>query len=229
MKDNFRDSICKCIQLAFEIGYLFQAGSTVSLNASSDFKSKSRKAISYREVYEAGTLNQDFNLMLSDMSYFQFTEIEKDKEIRLAYYPNPFQFVEYKSERENALELLEKNEFTLDEYEQFISECNYTHDIPLIRYDLSIEQHCDKYHPAGHLHIGFVVENRWPVAKILSPYAFLLNILMQYYSKLWIQFGDEGDKRPNRLDIMYREELKRCNVISDEFFTESEKERLVFS
>jgi len=228
MSDNFNNSIMDCINCIAEIDYLFQAGTTNSLQASSDFKYKSRKAIFYREVYEAGTVNQDFNLMLKDLSYFQFTENKEGENIRLAFYPNPFQFIEYQNQKKEALELLHDNGLTEYEYEQILSEGDFISDIPLIRYDLAVNQHCDNYHPAAHFHIGFNPNNRWPVGKKLTPYAFMLKIIMLYYPELWFKYGDQGEGSQNNLDIIYRKELNKCALVPDEYFKEFEKERLIF-
>ncbi|NMP04849.1 DUF2290 domain-containing protein [Pseudoalteromonas arctica] len=228
MNKSFSHSINKCIECIAEINYLFQAGTINSLNASKEFKYKSRRAVYYREIYEAGTENQDFNLMLKDLSYFQFTENTKDKDVRLAFYPNPFQFIEYQNQKKEALELFNDKYLSENEYEQVLSEGDFICDIPLIRYDLSVDQHCDNYHPAAHFHIGFNPDNRWPVGRKLTPYAFMLKVLMLYYPKLWFKFGDQGAGQQNTLDISYRDELKNCELIDDMYFKEFEKERLNF-
>lgn len=66
-------------------------------------------------------LYQDFNLMMDDHSYFQFTESKAEEDVRLAYYPNPYQFVEYENDKREALNMLESNEITQDEYEQLLT------------------------------------------------------------------------------------------------------------
>jgi hypothetical protein len=228
MSKSFKASILSCIECIANIDYLFQAGTVSSLQASSDFKHKSRKAVYYREIYEAGTTNQDFNLMLKDRSYFQFTENVEGENIRLAFYPNPFQFIEYQNHKKEALELLDDNELTESEYEQILSEGEFSSDIPLIRYDLSVKQHCDNYHPAAHFHIGFNANNRWPVGKKLTPYVFMLKIIMLYYPDLWFKYGDQGEGNENNLDIIYRNELSKCDLVPDEYFKKIEKERLNF-
>jgi len=173
---------------------------------------------------------QDFNLMLADKSYFQFTEEKEEEEIRLAYYPNPYKFVEYQSHKREALKLLDNNEITEDEYDQLISEEFTTTDIPVIRYDLSLRQYCKNYHPAAHFHIGFFSENRWPVRRKLSPLAFLFKILMHYYPSIWFSIGDSGDPdEPNDLDMQYRTEVASCAFLDTIYFSKMECERLYFT
>lgn len=166
--------------------------------------------------------------MLKDYSYFQFTENKKDENIRLAFYPNPFKFIEYQNNKKEALELFNEEGLTEIEYEQVLSEGDFISDIPLIRYDLSIDQHCENYHPAAHFHIGFNPNNRWPVAKKLTPYAFMLKILMHYYPELWFKHGEQGENEQNSLDIIYREELTKCEFVPQKYFQGIEKERLSF-
>lgn len=209
--------------------FLAQAGASSSLNASVEFKKMSRRATSYQELYNEGVKFQDFNIMLTDNSFFQFTEKKADEDVRLAYYPNPYKFVEYLQERKEALSMLDSNELSLPEYEQLMTECNTKGDVPLIRYDLSVDQHCKKYHPAAHFHIGFHTENRWAVNRVLTPYAFFLKILIHYYPSLWFDFGDRGDELDNILDLKYREELSRCSLLSNQYFLDIEKDRLHFT
>jgi hypothetical protein len=228
VSSEFAKNIGICVELAAENNFLFQAGTPASLNASCKFKSSSRRSISYRELYDVGVNNQDFNLMIYDRSYFQFTENKMGEDIRLAYYPNPYQYSEYQHERKVASELLESDQLTEDEYEQLLAEGDFTCDIPMIRYDLSINQYCGKYHPAAHFHIGYHTENRWPVKRKLTPFAFFLKILMLYYSQIWRRVGDEGKLFPNKLDILYRQEIKNCHLLEDEYFTRHENDRLHF-
>lgn len=227
MSDNFRKSLASCLELLAKNELLFQAGPMYSLDASASFKKVARRSMSYKEVYDSGVENQDFNLMLFDQSFFQFTEVKSESDVRLAYYPNPYQFVNYRSQKKEALELLECGELSLSDYEQLVSEEDFTCDIPVIRYDLSLKQHCEKYHPAAHFHIGFFAENRWPVRRVLTPYAFLLKILMHYYPKVWFNVGDRGDDN-NWLDLAYRNELTSCNILQQDFFKQEEVERLHF-
>ena len=229
MSNSFNRSISKCISLLDSIEFLFQAGTFRSLGASTDFKKTAMRATKYTEVYNTGTKNQDFNLMLMDRSFFQFTETSKREDVRLAYYPNPYQFVEFKNEKKEALELLDLGEISFDESEQLLSEGDFTCDIPLIRYDLSLKQYCNKYHPAAHFHIGFYAENRWPVKRYLSPYAFLLKILKTYYPKIWIRHGDIGKEKENKLDAEYRNEVSNCAVISSDYFDQYAEQRLYFT
>ncbi|EHR40476.1 DUF2290 domain-containing protein [Alishewanella jeotgali] len=233
VSQSFNQNIRETISLAEKFGLLFQAGSCVSLVTPPEVKFMSRRAVSYREVYDTIVSFQSFNLMLEDRSFFQFTEVEANSDVRLVYYPNPYQFVEYLSERREILKLLESEEITDIEYEQFTSEADFTSDIPVIRYDLSLNQHCKLYHPAAHFHIGFHAENRWPVDRVLTPKAFFLKTLYSYYQRKWkTQEQNTIDEIENVFDMLYREEIrKNCPLISEmspKHFDRIEHERLHF-
>ena len=218
-------SIKKCIEISAEFGLLLQCGPAHSLSASDEFKKATRRVAYYRELYDIGTKNQDFNLMLSDHSFFQFSE-QNGQELRFAYYPNPYSFVEYENEKKAASELLNDGDISDAEFEQLVSECNFTCDIPLIRYDYSPSQYCKKYHPTAHFHIGFRSENRWPVKRAITPVVFFLKILSHYYHETWKKAEDSDET--NILEKIYRLETNNCEVLSAEFFSSEESQKLHF-
>jgi len=226
MRSPFEQSISKCASLLTKLDYLLQAGTLSSLRPTDSFKKAARKAATYREVYELGASSQQFNLMMQDMSFFQFSEAEQGKEARLAYYPNPYHYLEYKSHKVTAQQLLDEGEINFDEFEQLISEADFTCDIPFIRYDLSLKQYCEVLHPAAHLHIGFHAENRWPARRLLTPYAFMLKVLMHYYSKLWVKGKGIDMEVHQMLDDAYRAEVSNCDLLDDCYFKPHETERL---
>ncbi|RXE47295.1 DUF2290 domain-containing protein [Chromohalobacter israelensis] len=223
--NSFNKSIRDCFETLEQLDFLAQAGPCNSLRASDDFKKTSLKSQNYREVYDAGVRNQDFNIMLSEHSFFQFT-LEENNDIRLAYYPNPYRFVEYIKYKRDALSLLDDNEITQEEYFQFLSEGDFTCDIPAIRYDYSLEQYCKDYHPAAHFHIGFYAENRWPTNRLLTPHAFLLKTLKHYYLGVWIEEAQKnGNTMDDHLDKKYRKEVFECPKLDEEAFSKEESER----
>lgn len=225
---NFDKSIRSCFDTLESMELLAQAGPGCSLRASDSFKKASLRARSYREVYDSGVTNQDFNIMLSDHSFFQFT-LQENGDIRLAFYPNPYKFVEFSDYKRDALSLLDNQELTHEEYSQLLSEAEFSGDVPAIRYDYSLEQYCENYHPAAHFHIGFFADNRWPTKRILTPYAFMLKILRHYYLKYWIKILDTSETpSQDKLDEIYRNEVSNCPLLDDNNFSQKEEERLHF-
>ncbi|WP_016955505.1 DUF2290 domain-containing protein [Catenovulum agarivorans] len=231
---DFEKSIFRAIDLADSLEILFQAGSSSSLNVSNEVKTMTRSSARYQEIYDAIVSKQHFNLMLNDRSIFQFSQKTQLQNCRLVFYPNPYQFAEYKSYHSEVISLYnEQSGFTQDEVEQLLAECDFTSEIPIIRYDLSMQQHCEMYHPAAHFHIGLHSENRWPVNRALTPFAFFLKILMHYYPDIWKKSADATNPTKNELDIHYRKELKencpKISIYSPKHFSNLELERLHFS
>lgn len=226
MANPFAENIRSAMHLLADLKILNQAGPQYSLAPSDSFKKASLRAVRYREVYDAAIKNQDFNIMLHDHAFFQFSEIKAGLSIRLAYYPNPYQFIEYKNLKVEALEMLASEAISQDEYDQLLTEAYFTCDIPLIRYDLDLDNHCDMYHPAAHFHIGFHAENRWPARRALSPLAFTLKVLKHYYNDVWREKGEPSGEGENSLDERYREAVRHCNFLPEHYFRPHEAERL---
>lgn len=227
MSNEFSGSIIKCVKLLNDMNYLTHAVTHNSLRASKDFKSAALGFDTYRKIYDVGVANQDFNFMLEDNSFFQFTEKVKNEEVRLAFYPNPYSFSEFSIQKKEWMKLFEVGELSQIELEQVLLEEEFSNDIPVIRYDLSLNQYCANYHPAAHFHIGFNSNSRWPVRRILTPYAFFLKILFHYYHELWLRWGDRGAER-NILDVEYCKEVNRCAFLNDDYFKRHEHSRLHF-
>lgn len=221
----FNKSISNAIKFLNDIGQLMQAGSPISLNASSDFKKIARSATTYQEVYDAGIKLQQFNVQIKDKSYFQFTMEQGNDEIRLAYYPYPYKYIEFNNQKKMEEELLNEG-YSLEDIEQLISEDYLSYDIPYIRLDISKAQYCPNFHPFAHLHIGFHVENRWPVRRRLSPFAFVLFILNHYYPSICKKLID--NRECNILEL-YQNEVEKCAILEEEFFQPHQQKRLHFT
>lgn len=221
-------NIRKVASLAENLKIDLQHGARVSLQVSDELKKIARTSIYYKDLYDRITDYAEFNLMLVDKSCFQFFEKRNQfgqQELRYAYYPNPYKFAEFQKELKDCNELLEQNILTQPEYEQFISEAIFTHDIPSIRYDYSPSQYNQKFHPASHFHIGFHSENRWPVSRVLTPYTFFLKILAMYYSDVWVEnFEYSSDATLNDLFRASKQESYRVPM---GFFSDEDEKRLV--
>ena len=221
---SFNASIYSCIELAFSYEILMQAGSRCSLNASKSFKMMSRSATEYRELYDTGVNNQDFNLLIFDGSFFQFSLHGED--IRLAFYPNPYTSLNKTKLAREAKELLERGSLTSTEYEQIISEEVFHTEIPPIRFDYSKIQYHEDYHPCAHFHVGFHSDNRWPSKLILTPQAFFLKIIRLYYLDKWKTIAQDIKVSHIHPDILYTQELNKCSFVNSNFFTVDEESRL---
>lgn len=136
----------------------------------------------YSSVYVAGLSLSHYNILLTDYSYFQFSW-DRENYVRYAYYPNPFI-----SGKDNELEsfrrlqeLVESGLLQHEEYLTILSERSAMSGIPMLRYENAPDQRKKFAHPCSHFHIGFHSENRWPVRRILTPYAFSLLVFKNYY------------------------------------------------
>jgi hypothetical protein len=220
---EFNTSLRKCLSVLEKIKYYQHVGTINSLKPSSELLRLTKYSAKYTEVYDVAIRNNDFNFVLSDSSFFQFSESSDG--VRFAYYPNPYKFVEYESDKKDALEMLNNNEISPEDYEQLLSESKFMIDTPAIRYDLSYKQYCKDFHPTAHLHVGLFVENRWPVKRHLTPYAFLLKVLSIYYVDLWKEKNLEDDYY---LQNEYKSEAQLCSLISEENFTAEEARKFSF-
>lgn len=218
-------SIKRSAEFAQKYNLLMQAGTYSSLNASNEFKRMSRRSFDYRKIYEAGINNQDFNFMLFDRSFFQFSNSSINESLRYAFYPSPYAHKENLELEKEAQEMLDEGQLSFEEYDQMLSEMSGISPLQPIRYDLSLEQYCKHSHPAAHFHIGSSLSNRWPVSKKLTPFAFFLNILRLYYSNDWHSSEEIRDE----MDQRFERELRECSTLSSAYFSESEQKRMHFS
>ena len=82
-------------------------------------------------------------------------------------------------------------------------------------------------HPAAHFHIGMHTENRWAVAREITPRAFALLLSKLYYSEDWLQHGAMPlavNGFENRFDRQSAQEKVECALLGPQFFHEK-KER----
>ncbi len=224
---SFDKNIRFCSEILLKADFLAQAGVQESLKPSKDFKISSMKEVHYEKIYEIGIKKQDFNILLADYSFFQFSKNNSLGSLRLAYYPNPKKFLMFDGKVYDFLELCEK--YSFEEAQQIIDESEPLNEIPPIRYDFDTFSHCENHHPAAHLHIGSRVENRWPVEKILSPSVFLLKILFLYYRDFWLDNFEHKILDSKCLDELYIQEISKCSSVPNEYFSKKEKVRLYLS
>jgi hypothetical protein len=86
-------------------------------------------------------------------------------------------------------------------------------------------------HPTCHFHIGSHTQNRWPIARALTPYMFCLMIIQLYYPDYWNlndDNRDHGDGYVNEFDRMMASEKAKCTPISGNFFHRLERSHLYF-
>ncbi|ENU48826.1 DUF2290 domain-containing protein [Acinetobacter nosocomialis] len=221
--------IRKVATIAQKLDLDLHHGTRESLSVSAELKKLCKTSPYYREVYDYISTYNQYNLMLKDQACFQFSESRNrrnEQELRYAYYPNPYQFVEFKKEVKSIQDLFETGELSSEEYEQLINEAEFVLDIPLIRYDYTPSQYEEKFHPASHFHIGFHSENRWPVQRILNPSIFFIKIISMYYSDSWKKNFDVYPEKT--LNDLYSEVKNESYNVSTDYWGVEDNKRLLF-
>lgn len=207
-----------------------EIGETYSNGGSLDVQSGFRDLIldpdtSYEDIFLYALRNSYYNFLLSDHSFFQFTWFSND-DVRYAYYPNPYlgstaaQLILYKK----RLELLDNDFISYEDFLQLLGDATGRGRIPVIRYENSPNQYKEINHPCSHLHIGLHGDDRWPVRRLLTPNAFSLIILKNYYGPSWraSELDDEG--RFTKMDLELSRARNQSSMIEPLYFTASEEQ-----
>jgi hypothetical protein len=119
--------------------------------------------------------------------------------------------------------LVEQGAITYEDYLSLLRDADAELRVPLIRYENAPSQYKGLKHPCSHLHIGHHGDNRWPVNRVLTPLAFTLWILKQYYGSEWQTFGDnEQDEFGNIFESRLITEKMECRPVMPPHFSEAE-------
>jgi len=178
----------------------------------------------YRDLYLCGLQNVDYNFLLKDYAFLQFTHFQNDH-YRCTYYPNPFSGIgdALNDELEAAVT---DGTLSFEEYSQYLSEQPYEVRIPIIRFELDHDAYVMLRHPAAHFRIGMHTENRWPVSRELTPRSFTLLLAKLYYFEAWITNGAmavDGDGFENRFDRQSATEKQGCVLLAAQLFDQKER------
>lgn len=219
--------IRKVASLAQDMKIDLHHGTRDSLNVSKELKKLCKTSPYYREIYDYIINYNQYNISLIDKGCFQFSESRNkrgEQELRYAYYPNPYQFIDFKKEVKSIQELFDTGGLSDLEYQQLINEAEFILDIPLIRYDYSPSQYDDKFHPASHFHIGFHSDNRWPVSRVLNPLVFFIKIISMYYNQYWKK---NFHKNPLSLNDLYADSKTESYNVPSAYFGVEDQKRLI--
>lgn len=187
-------------------------------------------ASSHLDLFSYCLSNSYYNFMLFDHSFFQFGWTTSG-DLRYAFYPNPYvshssavySFRKYR-------EMLAENRITDDEFLGLAKSLGARGDIPIFRYEYSVSQYVSLAHPTSHMHIGVHGENRWAVRRILTPLAFLMLIIKQYYPDEWAlgKFMN-GEIENNQFESDLIAERGNCRIIAPEYFCADEERSFYFA
>ena len=143
----------------------------------------------YDAIYKTAMKNLDYDFVLFDGSFLQFsvTGHANNEIIRYAYFPNPRShrtYYEFLIDNETTYD--EAGDMFTEEYEQYVSEARLKNIVTPIRYDYDYDAYAkDSHHPASHLHIGLEENVRIPISKIITPQVFLLLVIRNIYFDHW--------------------------------------------
>lgn len=199
------------------------------LSVDEELRKLASSPATYDAIYMKCLEKAYFNMSLSDFSFFQYGW-SAENEVRYAFYPNPFLAGELRHSQIRAYrELVDADLMSQEDYLSLLRG-KESPDIrmPLIRYENSPEQRRGLPHPCSHLHIGHHGDNRWPLSRVLTPLAFTMWVVKQYYGERWRVFADEGDPLGNSLEGALIEERSNCRVIGDELFDVNERRSFSF-
>lgn len=196
---------------------------------STDFFHNSQKD-DYEGTYNVAMKNNDFDYVLVDDSFFQFScrliegSVERGS-IRYAFYESPRKIRTYEEFLFNNGLMLEEDDGTFtDYYEQEKSEAILKNAVTPIRYDYDFGLFQPIHHPISHMHIGHNNEVRIPINKMLSPAKFVIFVLRNVYPKVWKNaFLDEEFKS------LCLTAKNSCSDLDFDYFNEDEKKLLFLS
>lgn len=159
-------------------------------SVSDEFKSASLKS-SYFKTFKIGLQNLDYDILLYDDSFFQFS-FEKSEHnnypfLRYAFFQNPQEYISYEEYLESELNIdyTTAGDLFIEEYQQYLTELEINTNSTTIRYDLDCKSYKPLIHSASHLHIGNSENVRIPCNKILSPLAFTIFVIKHIYYNNW--------------------------------------------
>lgn len=153
---------------------------------SAEFRTSSQRD-SYAKMFIIGSERDDYDYILHDGSYFQFSFDENNVEfvIRMAFYPT-INKISYEEFLQDFLELSieECGSIFMDDYQQYLDEQEINVVTP-VRYDYNSQIYKKVIHSASHIHFGYEENIRVPMNKVLFPTAFVKLILQYFYYDDW--------------------------------------------
>ena len=161
---------------------------------SDDFLKVARTG-TYFDIYRCAMENDDYDFLLEDGSFFQFSyDMEERKEnIRMAYYPSScnLEYREFLMEQ-FGIDELECGADYIELYQQYVIEQEPENVTPM-RYDYNEKLYKEMIHSAAHFHIGYEENIRIPVEKRIKPVLFTKIAIEFYYYEKWKKVIKAGD------------------------------------
>ncbi|MCG9665816.1 DUF2290 domain-containing protein [Vibrio mediterranei] len=236
----FNSSIVKSAQLCARIGLEPVVTCPSSLKVCDAFNAVALSATATHEsIYFSGLENKQYNFLLPDYSYFQFSytpilskpHLEHCFELRMAYYPNPINSNDelMPESPDNQLmvynQLFMENEWSFEEYSQALCELKANVTVPIIRYDMSEDQYRRLNHPKAHIHLGVNNSSRLATNKIFTPELFTVFVLSNFHRAYWEACSGSDFE----MEQFYAESKNNCPNVSDDHFCDLQSRLLNIS
>lgn len=161
----------------------------------------------YKETYDSAIKNLDYDILLSDDSFFHFT-CDADRNKRYVFFQSPYQYRTFQDFISIMFEIddIPKTEEGINElwvsmendYEQWLSEMGLNEWAVYLRYDIDYKNYTPNIHSYTHLHIGMGTDIRIPFSICLTPLSFSLLVLKHVYKNTWEAALRDNDLR-NRI------------------------------
>jgi hypothetical protein len=144
------------------------------------------------EIYNAIRDYLDYEIILSDESFFQFSF--RNDYLRFSFIQNPsFKYTKNDYLKicfpEDDLDFLSEDEIegliNENEYEQFLIEQEINSNLIYVRYEYDKTGYNPLLHSCSHIHIGLNENLRIPSSIILTPLEFVLFSVKQCYYDVW--------------------------------------------
>jgi hypothetical protein len=242
-QQNFDRGIVRAMGICIKLGLEPKMLCPISLKVNKNFNKVALVSGStHEEIYFAGLDEGYYNVILNDFSYFQFSFRELKPEpgkpklsypydIRMAFYPNPMNADTYSDTPDSPTDLLQTyhqyyidDEWTFEEYTQALCELRANITTPILRYDLSEEQHKRINHPIAHLHLGVNNSSRIATNKVFTPELFTTFVLSNFYREKWELLSGSD----LTLDLDYKRAKSNCATIKSDFYCDVQRGALNF-
>lgn len=182
----------------------------------------------YILTYKTAMEQKDYDFVLKDDSFFQFTySNDKFKNLRFAYYENPYNYASYTDflnfELESSYE--ECGDLFLADYEQYVSEAKIKNAIVPLRYDFDgdSKRYKELIHTGSHIHMGHNNEIRLPTKQLLTPLGFSIFVLRNKYP---LEYKNALENTELRYKIL--KEKESFKESDDALFNDNDKTQLYF-
>lgn len=182
----------------------------------------------YINIYVTAMENNDYDILLKDDSFFQFTYDDRDcKIIRYAYYENPFIYETYEEflmkELDTSIE--DVGDLFMQEYEQYVSEASIKSSVNPMRfdYDENEEHYKEMLHTGSHIHIGHDNEIRLPTKYLLTPFGFVIFVIRNQYLAYYKELLQE--EKLKNIILKEKNAFSRC---PEKLFREGDESHLYF-